>query len=365
MTKIAFSERTKKFPSEVLKKWFIENKRSFPWRENPTPYGVWISEVMLQQTRAEVVVQYYIRWMKKFPTIQALAEAREEEVIKAWEGLGYYTRARFLLEGAKIIVKNFHGEIPDDSFSLSQIRGIGPYTTQAILAFAFKQRTAAIDGNVLRVLSRMFVIENSIDLESTKVWISRIAQAILPTKDPQIIAEALIELGACVCKRSPQCQVCPVREFCGAFEEGKHKKLPIRHARKRTVSLYRWVAVILFEDSVVIEQRQPKEMTAGLYEFPYIEISSEDVLLETHELLQEMKERVGANLMFVGELEEQRQAFTHYKVRLFPRIFHAEAKPQFGFLHKIQDLDALPFSKEHKKIKTSMLTYLCGCGTKM
>ncbi|WP_201456828.1 A/G-specific adenine glycosylase [Chlamydia sp. 17-3921] len=364
MVKIAFFEQERNFPSEILKEWFKKNKRSFPWRNNPTPYSVWISEVMLQQTRAEVVVQYYLRWMEKFPTIQSLAEASEEEVIKAWEGLGYYSRARHLLEGARYVVQNFNGEMPNDPVSLSQIRGIGPYTTHAILAFAFKQRAAAVDGNVLRVLSRIFVIENSIDLESTRIWISRIAQAILPSEDPQIVAEALIELGACICKRSPQCSSCPIREFCGAWQENKQKQLPIRHARKKIVPLRRLVAIVVFENSVVIEQRRPKEMMAGLYEFPYIEVESMSPLSEIKELIDKMEERIGASLTLIKELEEQQQAFTHYKARLVPKIFLAATKPLCGSLHFLDDLDSLPFSSGHKKIKTLVLAHLCGATTR-
>ncbi|ANH79135.1 A/G-specific adenine glycosylase [Candidatus Chlamydia sanziniae] len=358
MRKIVFSERVKNFPVEILKKWFIKNKRSLPWRDNPTPYSVWVSEVMLQQTRAEVVINYFIEWMEKFPTIKSLAEAKEEDVIKLWEGLGYYTRARHLLEGARMVMEQFHGELPDDAIALAQIRGIGPYTIHAILAFAFKRRAAAVDGNVLRVLSRMFLIEASIDLESTRTWISRIAQALLPNKDPQIVAEALIELGACICKRSPQCYRCPVSEACAAWQEEKQILLPIRHARKKIISLYRWVAIVLYRDCIVLEQRQPKEMMAGLYEFPYIEVGSIEALQDTATLTQKMENYIGGTLEQLGELAEQRHAFTHYKVRLIPKIFQIASLPKSGVLHPLNDIDVLPFSSGHKKIKTSLLASL-------
>ncbi|QVE48936.1 A/G-specific adenine glycosylase [Chlamydia crocodili] len=355
MAKIAFSERAKKFPVEKLKKWFADNKRSFPWRDNPSPYNVWVSEVMLQQTRAEVVVNYFLEWMEKFPTIKALATAKEEDVIKAWEGLGYYTRVRNLLDGARMVMKDFGGELPDDPLDLMQIKGLGPYTVHAILAFAFKRRTAAVDGNVLRVISRVFLIDASIDLESTKTWVFRIALSLLPAKDPQIITEALIELGACICKRAPKCEICPLNTMCGAYKEGRQKSLPIRHARKKIVTLFRWVAIILYEDAIVLEQRKPEEMMAGLYEFPYIEVESFDDLSDIEGLIQEMEERVGTPLVFYGELEEQRHAFTHYKVRLIPRIFRAKSKPKSEFLYPIEILDSLPFSSGHRKIKGWLL----------
>ncbi|WP_348663944.1 A/G-specific adenine glycosylase [Chlamydia vaughanii] len=355
MAKIAFSERAKRFPTEKLKKWFTKNKRSFPWRDNPSPYHVWVSEVMLQQTRAEVVVKYFLEWMQKFPTIESLAVANEEDVVKIWEGLGYYTRARNLLHGARMVMSQFGGELPDNHLDLMQIKGLGPYTVHAILAFAFKRRTAAVDGNVLRVISRIFLIEASIDLESTKTWISRITQSILPSKDPQVFSEALIELGACICTRSPKCDICPMRKVCGAVNEGKQRLLPIRHARKKIVTLFRWVAIIFYKEFIVLEHRKPEEMMAGLYEFPYIEIESLEDLKDMNSLTKEMENIIGSSLVFSGELEEQRHAFTHYKVRLLPKIFYAKFRPKSENLYPLDAIDSLPFSSGHRKIKSWVL----------
>ncbi|CAG9046600.1 Adenine DNA glycosylase [Chlamydia abortus] len=357
MTKIAFSERAKNFPIGKLKQWFIENKRSFPWRDDPSPYNVWVSEVMLQQTRAEVVVKYFIEWMKKFPTIESLATANEEDVIKAWEGLGYYTRVRNLLHGARMVMTDFGGKLPDDPLDLMQIKGLGPYTVHAILAFAFKRRTAAVDGNVLRVISRVFLIDASIDLESTKTWVFRIVLSFLPVEDPQVIAEALIELGACICKRAPKCEICPLQSICGAFKEGRQKSLPVRHARKKTVTLFRWVAIVLYNDCIVLEQRKPEEMMAGLYEFPYIEVKSLEDLSDIDGLVHNMEEYVQAPLVFAGELEEQRHAFTHHKVHLIPKIFYAKSKPKAELLYPLDSIDSLPFSSGHRKIKAWLLEH--------
>ncbi|SPN73537.1 A/G-specific adenine glycosylase,adenine DNA glycosylase,A/G-specific adenine glycosylase,HhH-GPD superfamily base excision DNA repair protein [Chlamydia serpentis] len=364
MTKIAFSEQAKNFPVNELKKWFEKNKRPLPWRDNPTPYSVWVSEVMLQQTRAEVVVNYFTQWMKKFPTIESLALAEEEDVIKLWEGLGYYSRARHLLEGARMVMNEFNGHIPDDAISLGQIRGLGPYTIHAILAFAFKRRAAAVDGNVLRVLSRMFLIETSIDLESTRTWISRIAQALLPHKSPEVIAEALIELGACICKKKPKCDLCPVRRSCGAWRENKQLVLPVRHARKKIVFLHRLVAIILYQGSLLVEKRGPKQMMAGLYEFPYSEIESEEALQDIEGFTKKMELYIGSTLQLYGALQEQRHAFTNHKVRLFSLIFTATSLPKLGELHLLSQIDLLAFSSGHKKIKDALLTYLNDAGKK-
>ena len=355
MTKIVFSERVKKFPKERLKQWFRENKRSFPWRENPTPYRVWVSEVMLQQTRAEVVVNYFIEWMQKFPTLESLAAASEDEVIKLWEGLGNYTRARNLLYGARMVMQEFSGQIPDNHLDLLLINGLGTYTVHAILAFAFKKKVAAVDGNVLRVISRVFLIESSIDLESTKTWISRIAQSLLPSRDPEVFSEALIELGACVCTRSPKCEICPIRGVCGAAKEGKQACLPVRHARKKTVMLYRWVAIILYEGAIVLEQRKPQEMMAGLYEFPYIEVESNEMLSDTATLVHSMESHLGTQLVFFCDIAEQHHAFTYHRVRLVPKVFHAVSLPKSALLYSLDTIDALPFSSGHRKIKTWLL----------
>lgn len=182
--------------TSALHQWFREMNRPFPWRENPNPYRVWISEVMLQQTRASVVIPYFERWMELFPGPHVLARAPLEEVIKAWEGLGYYGRARHLHEGARQIVHQFNGLLPSKREQLEKIKGLGPYMVNAILSFAFHQRAAAVDGNVSRVLARHFMIEDDIARHATKKRIQAFADEVLDIKKPWITAEALIELGA-------------------------------------------------------------------------------------------------------------------------------------------------------------------------
>ena len=200
-----------KFPqiAEIVQHWFLQSQRSFPWREDRSPYSVWISEVMLQQTQARVVIDYYQRWMKKFPDIEHLARAPLEEVIKQWEGLGYYVRARNLHKAAQYLVEHHQGIFPSSRELLEKIPGIGPYTVGAILSFAFHQKAAAVDGNVIRVLTRLFAMQEEVQTQSSKKWLWKCAENLLPEKEPWILVEGLIELGATVCTLKPKCSQCP------------------------------------------------------------------------------------------------------------------------------------------------------------
>lgn len=213
--------------------WFEKNKRDFPWRRNPSPYEVWVSEMMLQQTRASVVVAYYERWIRRFPDVHALAKASRDEVLKAWEGLGYYSRARNLHDGARKIIEEFNGRLPFEKEKLKAIKGLGPYTIGAILAFGFQKNEAAVDGNVMRVLSRYFLIEDDLRSSRTQKMIWNRAERILE-RGTYKTSEALIELGATVCTaKKPVCVQCPLKRRCLAFAEGKQESLPNKSKKNR------------------------------------------------------------------------------------------------------------------------------------
>ncbi len=224
--------------------WFNDNHRSFPWREERTPYKVWISEVMLQQTRASVVVPYFIKWMQQFPDVLSLANASLEEVIKAWEGLGYYKRARNLHKGARQIAENFNGNLPDSREALDTISGLGPYTISAILSFGFHKRAAPVDGNVARVMSRYLAIEENICRSKVRKEIEEKTAALLDEEAPWVTAEALIELGATVCTPNPFCEACPLQADCLGLKKGIARTLPIKNGEKPITLLKRTVAVV-------------------------------------------------------------------------------------------------------------------------
>ncbi|MDN3506130.1 MAG: A/G-specific adenine glycosylase [Simkaniaceae bacterium] len=337
----------REFSYQNLKSWFEREKRIFPWRGNPTPYAVWVSEVMLQQTRASVVVDYFTRWMARFPTIESLATAPLDEVIKIWEGLGYYSRARNLHEGAKYLVTYHNGTLPSDAKALSKVKGLGPYTIGAILSFAFHKKAAAVDGNVLRVIARLFALEEEIDQPASQKWIRQRVEELLPDTEPWVIMEALIELGATLCVKKPACEVCPLQENCKGYLLGKAEELPKRKKRAQTIFLNRIVPVIYHKQEFLIQKQEGKKVMAGLFEFPYFE---EETQFESF---------YPGKLQKVGPLSEVKHTFTRYRARLIPTLWEAEVKMRIeGYIWvEKEKLRELPFSSGHRKITQEVMNH--------
>ena len=242
----------------ALIQWFGENQRTLPWRSSYDPYHVWISEIMLQQTQVETVVPYFERWMAVLPNIAALATADEHSVLTLWAGLGYYSRARNLMEAAKIVVREHDGVLPADYESLRSLPGIGQYTAGAILSIAFNKAYPVVDGNVRRVLSRLYGWE---DDHSRRLWDA--AEKLVKSAEPRLINQAIMELGATVCSfRAPRCLVCPVQTECIAYKTGKQLVIPPVKKRPETVRVQLF-AVIQEENG-----RHLMRLSRGLWEFP-------------------------------------------------------------------------------------------------
>lgn len=341
---------------ERLHLWFEENKRDFPWRQDRSPYKVWVSEVMLQQTRASVVIAYFNRWMELFPTIQKLAEASSESVMKAWEGLGYYSRARQLHEGAKDICSRFEGYIPDSRHDLASIRGIGPYTMGAILSFGFSQRAPAVDGNVIRVLTRYFLIEENISRSSVRKLLEQKAEGFLDLKEPWVSAEALIELGATICSKKPYCMACPLQPSCLGFAAKKAEALPIKNSPPETVLLSRMVAVIEHEGSFLVKKGEMGKVMAGLYEFPYFEMGKER--WSSADSARAVKKFLGARVEFIRHLGQVQHTFTRYKAELFPAWFKIREKICLEGWEwvSIERFSQIPFSSGHRQIVQQIIS---------
>ncbi len=335
-----------------LKNWFIDEKRDLPWRNNPSPYQVWISEVMLQQTQVSVVIPYFERWMKRFPSIQHLAEASLDEVIKLWEGLGYYSRARNIHEAAKYVLEMHQGVLPSSKEDLAKIKGLGPYTVGAIQSFAFKMRAAAVDGNVVRVLSRYFLIEDDISKGKTIDKMRTLLQEKLPDDEPWIISEALIELGATICQKKPRCDVCPLKKTCKAYMQGKAHLLPVKSAKVKYEKLYRSVGIVNFEDSYLVKRGEKGQIMSDLYEFPYFE------KCEPHFIPDYFKKQFGVSLKYVQEHPKVSHSFTRFQVELTPFQYKARAKiPVQGYeWRSIAEIQKLPFSSGHRKILSKLLS---------
>ncbi|MBH5319105.1 A/G-specific adenine glycosylase [Paenibacillus sp. GSMTC-2017] len=267
----------KTYFSKELLSWYRLQKRDLPWRKNRDPYRIWVSEIMLQQTRVDTVIPYYHTFMSKFPTVRSLAEAPEEEVLKCWEGLGYYSRARNLQAGARMVVEKYDGIIPDDKMAVSGLKGVGPYTSGAIMSIAFNRPEPAVDGNVMRVLSRYFCLEEDIAKPATRVGIEKLAVTLIPEGAAGDFNQALMELGALVCTpKSPSCLPCPVMEHCEARHTGRELELPIKTKAKAPRKEFRSAVIVLGkgenEGKILVRQRPATGLLAQMWELPHLQV---------------------------------------------------------------------------------------------
>lgn len=253
--------------------WFDYNARILPWRENPKPYFVWVSEIMLQQTRVEAVKGYFDLFTNALPDIKALAEADEEVLLKLWEGLGYYSRVRNLQKAARQLMQEYQGELPANYEKLLKLPGIGAYTAGAIASIAFMIPVPAIDGNVLRVTKRIAGSLDDITKESVKKELWQNISQIIPKDRPGDFNQALMELGATVClpNGKPLCEKCPVMHLCKAFHEDKISQIPVKPAKKGRRKEERTILILEYQDKYAIRKREAKGLLAGLWEFPGLE----------------------------------------------------------------------------------------------
>ncbi len=258
---------------EVLLRWYDYNARILPWRSDPTPYHVWISEIMLQQTRVEAVKKYYDRWMERLPDIKSLAAIEEDALMKLWEGLGYYNRARNIKAAAVDVVEKYDGNLPGDYDKLLELKGIGEYTAGAISSIAFHLPKAAIDGNVLRVFSRILMEEGKINKSKVKKSLEKEVLRVMPKERPGDYNQALMDLGATVClpNGQPICENCPWEAICQAHKAGRECDFPVKEEKKKRKIENKGVFLVEYEDKIAIHKRPAKGLLAGLWEFPNIE----------------------------------------------------------------------------------------------
>lgn len=255
--------------------WYMVNRRDLPWRRHNNPYFTWVSEIMLQQTRVDTVIPYFNRFIGNFPTVQALAEAPEEDVLKNWEGLGYYSRARNLQAAARQVMELHGGEMPQDKQAVFALKGVGPYTAGAILSIAFNQPQPAVDGNVMRVLSRYFLIDEDIMKGSTRVLMEELAGELIPEGRARDFNQALMELGALVCTpKAPHCLTCPVMEQCSGRIAGRELTLPVKTKAKPPRPEQRLVAIVegrgAHRGRVLVRQRPATGLLARMWELPHV-----------------------------------------------------------------------------------------------
>jgi len=258
--------------SEKLIEWYHQNKRALPWRDTQNPYHIWLSEVILQQTRVKQGLPYYQKFIKNYPNVVDLAGASEEEVLRLWQGLGYYSRARNLHKAAKTVVNDYKGIFPNTFQEIIKLKGVGIYTAAAIASFAFDERVAVVDGNVYRVLARFFGEDTDIASYEGQKKFAQLAEIILPQKDVSIYNQAIMEFGALQCTpQKPNCMFCPVQENCYAFAEGKQKELPVKISKIKVRERFFNYLVFKKNGKLALRQRNNKDVWAGLYDFALIE----------------------------------------------------------------------------------------------
>ena len=283
----------RRYLSKKLAEWYQENRRNLPWRRSNDPYKIWISEVILQQTRVDQGLGYYKNFVKTFPNVHALARAREEKVLRLWQGLGYYTRARNLHRCAKVISTKYNGHFPTDPFELKQLPGVGDYTAAAIASIAFGKRSAVVDGNVYRVLSRIYGIETPIDSTLGRQEFKQLANDLIPSKKPGIYNQAIMEFGALYCTpKNPDCPNCMFRKICVASAEEKQLFLPIKKKIIKVTNRYFNYFVIDHEGSFLMRKREDKDIWKGLYEFFLVETkgpASPKALVSKDKFLKSLK----------------------------------------------------------------------------
>ena len=289
---------------EPLLLWYYENRRVLPWREEPEPYRVWISEIMLQQTRVEAVKPYFARFMEALPDVRALAQVEEETLLKLWEGLGYYNRARNLKKAAQDLRGAVRGRLPASYEALLKLPGIGSYTAGAIASIAFQMAEPAVDGNVLRVISRLLESREDIGKQSVKKQMEKDIREIIPEKRPGDFNQALIELGAIVCTPAgePLCSRCPFETLCLARRNGTIREIPVKSGKKERRREEKTVFLIEYEGKAAIRKRSSRGLLASLYEFPN---------LPGHLKEQEIPEALGIDREDISSIEPLAES-VHY-----------------------------------------------------
>ncbi len=334
--------------------WFETHRRKLPWRDTEDPYRIWVSEVMLQQTQVKKVLEYYQKFVSKFPDVQSLAGAALQDLLKTWEGLGYYARARNLHKAAQIVVRDLESEIPADYATFRKLPGVGEYIAAAVQSIAFNRPYAVVDGNVKRVLARLFLINAPINQSASAKIFQEKADLLLDHIAPGIFNQAMMELGATVCRpQSPTCILCPVNTVCRAFQTARQDGFPVRRKPKPLSEHHIVAGVIHKGDQVLITQRKPEGLLGGLWEFPGGEIHAK----ETAEQACSRVIREETNLLVepVEYLIRVKHAYTHFKITM--DVFHCHYQSGEVVLNDAVDhcwitvdqIDQFPFPRSNHK----------------
>lgn len=336
-----------------LLRWFKKNKRDLPWRKTKDPYAIWVSEIMLQQTQVTTVIPYYQKFLKSFPTLRHLAKANLSKVLKVWEGLGYYSRARNLHRASQVILSQFHGKIPDTLKDLLNLPGIGRSTAGAILSFAFDTEAPILDGNAKRVLSRLFAISGSSGERKTEHLLWKISESLIPKGYSNPFNQSLMDLGSIICSpKYPQCPKCPLRHLCKGYLSGKPEIYPLRIIKKAIPHIAAASAVIEKDGKVLLWQRPPKGLLGGLWEFPNWRIEGRGRL--RLRLRNDIKKEMGMNVEVKELIGVFNQTYSHFKLTLHVYYCVAMGKNKKGRWVAVGNLHLLPMSRIYRRIAESI-----------
>ena len=298
---------------QQLLAWYARHRRRLPWRETSDPYAIWVSEVMLQQTRVETAIAYYLRFLERFPTVQQLAEADIQEVLKLWEGLGYYSRARNLHRAAKIVVSRFNGTVPADRVDFQSLPGVGDYIAAAVLSIAFGKVLPVVDGNVKRVLARLLEMDAPVNRSGSHKIFQKPASQLICPDSPADFNQAVMELGALVCRpKNPLCADCPLSEGCRAYRHGRTNQYPKRDPSRKIPHRRVSIGVILKKEKLLVVQRPMEGFLGGLWEFPAV--SADGGSAAEGDFTDRLREEIGLQVAVERRLTRIKHAYSHFRL---------------------------------------------------
>lgn len=329
--------------------WYRQHGRTLPWRGYPDPYAVWVSEIMLQQTRVETVIPYFEKWMEQFPTVNDLAQVSEQEVLNAWEGLGYYSRARNLHKAAKIIVTEYEGKLPHDLKSLRKLPGIGRYTVGAIASIAFDMDEPTLDGNLRRVFARLFDVSEPADSTAGEEILWGLAAENLPKGQAGDYNQALMDLGATIClPKNPRCLICPLMEICKARLNGTQALRPVLKPKKEIPQHTLAAGVVIKDRKVLLAKRPSKGLLGGMWEFPNGRVDGNPA----EGLVTALETGYGLKVQMSEALGTVKHAYTHFRVTVHAyrcELVSVTEKENLNWIG-LRELEEYPMGKVDRQI---------------
>ncbi len=331
---------------EELIYWYQQHKRDFPWRHTHDPYKIWISEIMLQQTTTETVIPYYNRFINTYDNVSILAKAKEEDVYKLWEGLGYYRRAKYLYESANIINEDYDGKFPKTYEDIRKLKGVGEYTAGAICSIAYGLEVPAVDGNVLRIMARYYGIKDNIAKNSTKKQIYHIVEGLIKGYDASSFNQGLMDLGATICTLKPKCNICPINKNCLSYQQNIQNILPIYIKNIKKTDHHYITGIITYEDQYMMN-KNTSGMLENLYGFIQYECESPYTFIDLFE------KEFHISLSLVSYVNDVKHVFTHRKWHM--HIYHFILHKPNDYLYTLDEIYQLPLSTAHNKVLQAYL----------